>query len=106
MLLRKILLASAATSLGLSAPAAACDQHGPGQSGGFHRYNPFANALGTIQSRAEQFAQSDYVRGDDSKKVKVERIKREKAIDVEAEAQKARKADLREKDQQGRGAPR
>mgnify|MGYP001799761162 FL=1 len=25
--------------------AAACDLHGPGQFGGFHRYNPFAAAL-------------------------------------------------------------
>ena len=104
MLLRTIFLASAAVSLGVAAPAAACDQHGPGQMGGFHRYNPFADAFGNIKSRAEQFAQSDYVRGDDDKKAKVEKKKREEAIDVEAESEKARKADLREKAQEGRGA--
>ena len=105
MLLRKITLASAA-ALGVAAPAAACDLHGPGQSGGFHRYNPFANAFNNIQSRAEQFTNSEIVRRDETPKDKAEKKKREKALDAEAEAEKARKADLREKNQQGRGAPK
>ena len=108
MLLRTISLASAAAALAVAAPAAACDLHGPGQSGGFHRYNPFANAFNNIQSRAEQFTNSEIVRRDETPKDKAEKKKREKALDAdaEAEAEKARKADLREKNQQGRGAPK
>ena len=61
MQLRNVLLVSAAASLGVAAPAAACDRHGPGQMGGFHRYNPFADAFNNVQSRADQFANSEVV---------------------------------------------
>jgi hypothetical protein len=113
MLSRKVLLVSAAICFGATAPAAACDQHGPDQMGGFHRYNPFASAFDTVQSRTVQSqtgqsADSDYVRGDATRKRAEERRadeeKREQAIDAEAEAEKARRADLRERGDQGRGA--
>ena len=38
-------LVVAATALTFASPALACDLHGPGQLGGFHRYNPFASAM-------------------------------------------------------------
>ena len=105
MVMHKLLLTSAAASLGVAAPAAACDQHGPGQMGGFHRYNPFANAFNNIQSGAHRLAKSDVAASrDTSEKRKADKKKREKALDAEAEAEKARKADLRERQQQGRGA--
>jgi hypothetical protein len=40
-----VLLATAAILSVSGASASACDLHGPGQFGGFHRYNPFASAL-------------------------------------------------------------
>jgi len=38
-------LAVATMVVSVAAPAAACDMHGPGQMGGFHRFNPFASAM-------------------------------------------------------------
>lgn len=111
MLLRKVFLASAAASLGVAAPVAACDLHGPGQMAGFHRYNPFANAFEGIQSRAQEIAKTEATaKRDDDAKRKADEKKRQKALEadakdeVDAAAEKARKADLRERSQQGRGA--
>ncbi len=105
MLLRTVLLASATASLGVAAPAVACDQHGPGQIGGFHRYNPFANAFNNVQTRGETVAKSEAtVRREESEKRKAENKKRAEALDEEAEAEKKAKADLRSNNQQGRGA--
>ena len=39
-----VLAAAAAFTMSASA-ASACDLHGPGNFGGFHRYNPFASAM-------------------------------------------------------------
>ncbi|MEO1730594.1 MAG: hypothetical protein AAFR64_07640 [Pseudomonadota bacterium] len=39
-------LVVASAALTVTSPALACDLHGPGQLGGFHRYNPFASAMG------------------------------------------------------------
>ena len=105
MQLRNVLLVSAAASLGVAAPAAACDRHGPGQMGGFHRYNPFADAFNNVLSRADQFASSEVVaRRDKSEKRKAEDKKREEALDADATKAEKKTADLRERRQQGRGA--
>ena len=105
MQLRNVLLVSAAASLGEAAPAAACDRHGPGQMGGFHRYNPIEDAFNNEQSRADQFANSEVVaRRDKSEKRKAEDKKREEALDADATKAEKKTAALRERRQQGRGA--
>lgn len=94
MVMRKLLLTSAAAPLGLAVPAAACDLHGPGQIGGFHRYNPFANSLNNIRSKADQFAKSEVVATrDTSEKRKADEKKRERALDAEAPADTAPNVD-------------
>jgi len=106
MLFRKALLASAAASLGVAAPAAACDRHEPGQGGGFHRYNPFASALNTLGT-SNTFKKDETViirraKPKADEKAKKEDKRRQAALDAEAEEAKANEADLRERNRQGR----
>ena len=73
--------------------------------GGFHRYNPFADAFIYVQSRADQFANSEVVATRaKSEKRKAQDKKREEALDADAAASDKKKTDLRERRQQGRGA--
>ena len=107
MLFRKAILATAAASLGVAAPAAACDQHGPGQSGGFHRYNPFASALNNLGVDAFKKDETVIIRRAKPKadeKAKKEDKRRQAALDAEAAEAKAAEADLRERNRQGRAS--
>lgn len=97
-------LACAAASLGIAIPAAACDLHGPGQMGGFHRYNPFAHALNNLDSSPLAKKQPVIIRKEDaekSEKAKKEAKRRQEALEAKAKAEdeNARSADLRERRQ-------
>ena len=102
MVLRNILLVTATASLGLAAPAAACDQHGPGQMGGFHRYNPFASALNNLGTRDDTRKDPAIVRRDKSEKAKKEDKRRQNALEEQAksEGETERAADIRERSRQ------
>lgn len=81
--------------------------------GGFHRYNPFANAFNNIGSRAAAKEEPVIVRKDKSAERKKEDKRRQQALEAEADsakadAEQARSVDLRAKsrpnDWQGRSA--
>lgn len=86
---KNVLLASAAMALTTSAPLAACDLDGLPGMGGFHRMNPFANAVRGFDEvrpipQSQPVAdQSDKAKSDDSDKAKAkDRKQRMKAIEA------------------------
>lgn len=112
-IIRRVCLGMAVSSLAIAGPAIACDLHGPGQLGGFHRYNPFASALqqfpeapATAQSAAADDA--PVTRKEDTK-AKEEAKRRLEALVDEDKNPSGRDADdnrdAREAAQEGRGNP-
>ena len=108
-MIRRVCFGMAASSLAFAGPAMACDLHGPGQLGGFHRYNPFASALqqfpeapASAQSAAAE--EAPVVRKKDAKATKEAKRRLEALVEEEKNAQ-GRDADAREAAQEGRGNP-
>ncbi|MEL6738051.1 MAG: hypothetical protein AAFO28_03920 [Pseudomonadota bacterium] len=103
----------AVSSLAVAGPAMACDLHGPGQLGGFHRYNPFASALqqfpeapATAQSAAAEDA--PIARKEDTKAKEEAKRRLEALVDEDksgAGRDSASDKDSREAAQEGRGNP-
>ena len=112
-MIRRASVVMAASSLAFAGPAMACDLHGPGQLGGFHRYNPFASALqqfpeapASAQSAAAD--EAPVARKEDTKAKKEAKRRLEALVDEEKKASgrvTADDKDSREAAQEGRGNP-
>jgi len=112
-MIRRVCFGMAASSLAFASPAMACDLHGPGQLGGFHRYNPFASALqqfpqapASAQSAAAEDA--PVASKKDTKATKEAKRRLEALVEDDKSAagrDKSGDSDAREAAQEGRGNP-
>ncbi|MEM6856240.1 MAG: hypothetical protein AAF559_00080 [Pseudomonadota bacterium] len=103
----------AVSSLAFAAPSMACDLHGPGQLGGFHRYNPFASAMqqspeAPTSAQRAAAEEAPVARKKDAKATKEAKRRLEALVEDDKNASGRDTADYkdaREAAQEGRGNP-